>query len=309
MSRVLSTAFCVALLAATAGAFALTEKAKLQLSPIYRTLIAPKVFSPTCDCATSAAYIRFRLRKSDTLSVWMERGGKRASTLVSNRHYHAGEVSLRFDGLSDSGQTLPDGTYEPVIHFRSSHLTLHLPKPAWIELDTKPPVLHIRRGIRAQISPDGDGRRDAFHVHFRLSEPGHGILLLAGRQVWFTRGLHELGTLTWDGKLDGHPVRPGSYVLSASAQDAAGNRAKPKPVAVVTVRYIELGSSRVEVEPGKRFAIAVSTDARSYTWLFARGHGTAHTRTLRLRAPAKRGAYRLYVTENGHSASALVVVG
>jgi hypothetical protein len=309
VARVLSTAFCVALLAATAGAFALTEKAKLQLSPIYRTLIAPKVFSPTCRCATSAAYIRFRLRRSDTLSVWMERNGKRAATLVSNRHYHAGEVVLRFDGRSDSGLRLADGIYQPVIHFRSSHLTLHLPKPAWIELDTKAPVLHIRRGIHTEISPDGDGRRDAFHVHFRLSEPGHGILLLDGRQVWFTRGLHELGTLTWDGKIDGRPAPPGNYVLSASAQDQAGNRAKAVRIAVVTVRYIELGRSRVDVKPGKRFAISVITDAPNYTWLFARGSDTSRARTLRLRAPKHRGTYKLYVTERGHSASAVVVVG
>ena len=46
MARVLSTAFLVALLAATAGAFALTQGAKLELSPIYGTRVPTKVFSP-----------------------------------------------------------------------------------------------------------------------------------------------------------------------------------------------------------------------------------------------------------------------
>ena len=58
MARVLSTAFCVALLAATAGAFALTEGAKTELSPIYGVRIPDKIFSPTCslrNCRTQVA--------------------------------------------------------------------------------------------------------------------------------------------------------------------------------------------------------------------------------------------------------------
>ncbi len=39
MARVLSTVFLVALLAATAAAFALTAGAKLELSPIYQTAV------------------------------------------------------------------------------------------------------------------------------------------------------------------------------------------------------------------------------------------------------------------------------
>jgi hypothetical protein len=310
VARVLSTAFCVALLAATAGAFALTEKAKLQLSPIYATQFIPqdRVFSPNCNCQTSTAYIDFRLRKPNTLSVWMERGGKRVRTLVSGHHYRKGEVSVAFDGVADNGLTLPDGKYAPVIHFASSHLTLHLPDQ--IVIDTKPPVLHIQRRIYTHISPGCNCKFAAFSVPFRLSKPGHGILLLNGKQqLWLTRGLRERGTLVWNGKVNGAAVRQGNYVLYASAADAAGNRTKPVPVAVVTVRYIELGRTSVTAVPGKRFAISVLTDARSYSWLFNRGRGTANGRTLKLRAPHKPGTYALYVSEDGHSAKATVVVG
>jgi hypothetical protein len=309
LTRLLSTAFCVALLAATAGAFALTEKAKLQLSPIYATVVAPKVFSPNCNCATSAVFIGFRLRKPDTLTVWMERNGKRVRTLVSGHHYAKGPVSIEFNGISDDGLTLPDGTYQPVVHFGRSHLTLHLPSPAWVVLDTKPPVVHIRRRIYTHVSPGCACRYALFHVPFHLSEPGHGILLLNGKQqLWLTRGLRRSGTLVWNGKVNGVEAKQGNYVLYASAQDAAGNRAKPVPIAVVTVRYIQLGRMRVTATAGRHFAISVLTDARSYTWLFNRGHGTARGRTLRLRAPKKPATYHLYVTEGGHSAEAVVVV-
>jgi hypothetical protein len=310
VARVLSTAFCVALLAATAGAFALTEKAKLQLSPIYATQFVPpdRIFSPNCNCQTSAAYIEFRLRKSNTLSVWMERNGKRVRTLVSGHHYRKGEVSIEFNGVADNGLTLPDGRYAPVIHFASSHLTLHLPDQ--IVIDTKPPRLRIQRRIYTHVSPGCNCKFGTFRIPFHLSKPGHGILLLNGKQqLWLTRGLRESGTLVWNGKVDGVAVKQGNYVLYASAEDAAGNRTKPEPIAVVTVRYIELGRKSVTAAPGKRFAISVLTDARSYSWLFDRGRGTARGRTLKLRAPRQPGTYALYVSEDGHSAKATVVVG
>jgi hypothetical protein len=45
VARVLSTAIVLALLAATAVAFAITEGAKLEHSPILRTRVSP-IFSP-----------------------------------------------------------------------------------------------------------------------------------------------------------------------------------------------------------------------------------------------------------------------
>ena len=98
----LSTAFLVALLATTAGAFALTEGAKLEKTPIYQTEI-DKVFSPACNCKTSVANIRFRLRKREHLSVWMERDGTRVETLVPGRTFRAGPVRIVFDPRTSWG--------------------------------------------------------------------------------------------------------------------------------------------------------------------------------------------------------------
>ena len=306
MARVLSTAFCVALLAATAGAFALTQGAKIELIPIYRTHV-DKVFSPDCNCPTRVAKIDFLLRKSDRLTVWIDHGGEHVRTLVPGRVYERGPVALEFDGIGDGGITLPDGDYRPVVHLAREHRTIELPNT--IVLDTRPPAVRVRHRIYTHISPDGDGHADVFRIHYSVSEPAHGILIVYHHQVAFTYRKSLKGVLIWNGKIGGRLARPGNHVLEISAQDVAGNRTKPFPFAVVTVRYVSLGRTRVLVKPGARFAVLVLADAPSVEWRFNGAHAVVRPGTLHLRAPSAPGVYRLYVTAAGHGAQALVVVG
>jgi hypothetical protein len=305
VARVLSTAFLVALLAATGGAFALTEGAKLELSPIYATKVA-KVFSPGLTPGT----IRFRLRKTDHLTVWMTRDGKRVATVVPGRTFKRGLVLLEFDGLTTSGLTLPQGTYYPVVHLGRSHRTIRLPSA--MVLDTTPPKIRVPHHIYTHISPDGDHHNDVFTVPYVLDGPARAILSVRGIRVEVTHSHALHGVLTWNGKIHGRVVPTGAYVLRASARDPAGNVSKPFPFAVVTVRFILLGRTRIVASPRSRFGLFVLSDSPRVTWLFARGRGTARTvhgkTTLHLRAPRKTGVYRLYVTAAGHSAKALVVV-
>jgi hypothetical protein len=301
VARVLSTAFLVALLAATAGAFALTEGAKLEVTPIYKTKVA-HVFSP----GISLGSIEFRLRKTDRLTVWMTRDGKRY-TVVHSHTYHAGEVDLNFTGVSSTGVTLPQGIYVPVVHLLRSHRTITI--PSTMRLDTTPAVIHFPHRQHAVISPDGDGHKDAYTVHYTLNEPARGILLVDGKRVELTHDEKLSGELVWNGKFGLVPAKLGNHVLEISAEDLAGNITKPFPFAIVQIRYITLGRSRILVRPRARFAVSMSHDSPTVTWLFGGRHGTARGRTLHLRAPAKPGVYRLYVTVGSHSAKALVVVG
>ena len=305
MARLLSTAFCVALLGVTAGAYAVSERAKTELAPVYRPH-ADRVFSPNCGCTTSAARIDFRLRRSDRLTVWVERDGKRARTLVPGRVYEPGPVALEFDGIDDSGVTLPEGDYRPVVHLAREHRTIVLPNT--IALDTTPPAVHVHHRVYAHISPDGDGRADTFRVRYSLGEAGLGILLVDRRQVAIAPRPGQGGELVWNGRIRGRLARPGNHLLEISAQDAAGNRSEPFPFAVVTVRYVALGRNRVLARPGGRFALLALADARAVEWRLDGRRGVARPGTLRLRAPARRGVYRLYVLAAGHAAKALVVV-
>jgi hypothetical protein len=308
VARVLSTAFLVLLLVATVGAFAATQGAKLEKSPIFRTRIPVKVFSPDCECATGDAQIEFSLRKADTVRVWMERNGVRVATVVAGQRYPAGPVTLSFSGLTESGLSLPDGVYVPVVHLSRAHKTIRLPNE--IRIDTKAPTIVVKHPQHAIISPDGDGRKDTFRTRYVLGEAAHAILYVNHRRVFYTLRKPLSGQLVWNGKVGkpARPARPGVYLLEASARDAAGNRAKPFPFAIVQVRYVALARKRVIARPGRRFAIRVSTDAPTVRWLLHGRSGIARRGTMKLRAPKRKGVYKLYVTAAGHAAKASVVV-
>ena len=86
MARVLSTALVLALLAATALAFVLTESAKLEKSPIYATRLPDPIFSPNGTLHPEAD-LSFRLRKTERVEVWIEdKGGHRQRTLLAPLH-------------------------------------------------------------------------------------------------------------------------------------------------------------------------------------------------------------------------------
>ncbi len=295
----------MALLAATVAAFLLAERAKLDVSPISQTRVT-SLFSPICGCRTDVATIDFRLRKADHLTVWIRRGETRVATLAVRKSFRAGLVKLTFTGVAADGHFLPDGVYMPFVHFGRSHLTLGLPSE--IRLDTRPPIVSVRRRIVARISPDGDGHDDVFRVSYRVNKHAHAILYADGHRVEYTYREPLQGQLVWKGQINGRSVAAGRYTLEASAQDLAGNREKPFRFAVVTVRYIELGRSRVVSKPARRFSILVLTDAPHVTWRLNGKQGLLRRGTLQLRAPKKRGRYRLSVSAAGHSAEATVVV-
>lgn len=318
MARVLSTAVVLALLAATAAAFVVTEGAKVERSPIYATHISPSppVFSPAARAVRkghapkTTASVSFRLRTSERIEVWLaDAAGRRVSTLEPSRSVRAhARVDLVWDGVEDNGTAAPDGDYRPVVKLERSHRTFELPNP--ITVDTKPPVIFVRHPQHAIISPDGDGHADSFHTNYRVSEPAHGLLYERSHLVEYTLRKHLTGTLTWNGRLGSppHPARPGLYVLYAAAQDTAGNVSKPFPFAIVQVRYVALSRSRVVVKPGGKFALRVSTDAPTVQWKLAGRSGVERRGTLHFRAPKRRGVFHLYVIVANHAATCAVVV-
>ena len=58
-----ATVLVVLLLTATAGAFAYTERLKLEAGPILRPRV-DELLSPVCECEHSLAQIGFRLREA-----------------------------------------------------------------------------------------------------------------------------------------------------------------------------------------------------------------------------------------------------
>lgn len=309
----LSIATVLGLLLASALAFAITERAKTALSPIAGTQVTPKFFSPKAAFPQFRyVEVKFRLRTRERLSIWIEDNhGNNVRTLLSSRSERRGaHIDVQWDGFADDGIIQPDGWYRPVVKLENSHRTIVLPNP--FRIDTVPPRIVVPKPVHTVISPDGDGHADVFRVHYRVDEPAHGLLFVrvgaTQKQVEFTRTQKLTGELQWNGKVKLQPLPKGAYLLSAAAQDSAGNRSKPFPFGIATIRFVSLGRNRVVVRPGARFAIRVSADAPTVQWKLHGRTGTARPGTLHIRAPKTRGVFFLYVFVGNHAARAAVVV-
>lgn len=305
MQRILSTAVLVGLLAATAAAFAITERLKLTKSPIAATRIVRDHLSPRAH-TTAAFTLRFRRRDRVTVTI-RDAHGAEADTLAFDEVMAPGRRTFTWNGKTDLGASAADGTYRMEVHFANQRRTILIPNP--IVLATRRPAV-LDAGVTPKaFSPDGDHQADHVSIHYRFSEHAHVVVSLDGRRIIRGRFSREKDKVSWDGRVRGRLLAPGTYVLTVGAVDLAGNAATRVQRVAVTLRYITLRARRVVVRSGARFRIGVSTDARRYRWTLGVRSGRASGRVLTVRAPTARGTYRLTVTERGHSSSASVVVG
>lgn len=307
MARALPTLLVIALLAATAAAFVQTENLKLEKSPISRTRVAPKLFSPICECATDTVHIRFRLRKADSVTVTIrDRHDEKVDTLVQNRAYRAGWVDVPWDGVQSTGIAVADGVYRPAVHLAREHKTIVLPNP--IQVDTVPPKVLAVQPKPLLLSPDGDGRGEVMTVRYRLDEKAHGVLYVDRKRRVYSKFARTADQVQFFGRIRRSALAVGPHPLTFAAQDRAGNLSKPQRIGTLTIRYVTLARSLVSIGPGERFYIRVSADAKRVSWRFAGRHGEARPGTLVLRAPRRTGAYRLYVAVGHHADTARVKV-
>lgn len=304
MQRLLSTLVLAGLLIATAAAFAVTERLKLEKSPVYGTDIAPHL------APGGRALVLLKLRHGDRVTVTI-RDSNRAlvDTLVARLRAPRGPNVFHWDGRTDAGKPAPEGAYFVEIHLANQHRTLLLPNE--IALDATPPDVTDAHAVRPDFSPDGDGQSDHVDVRYTLSEPAHVTVWFRGRRIIRSLFHPVQGKFMWSGLSGGKRLPPGTYVLSVGATDLAGNATPPEKRAHVrvTLRYITLASSRITgVRPSGRVEIGVSTDAKRYAWKLGARHGVAHGSVLSLPAPKAAGRYALVVTEHGHSDRAVVIV-
>lgn len=306
MARIASTVLVVALLAATAAAFALTEVLKLQKSPITGTNVAP-VLSPVCVCPTEEAAIRFKLRERDVLDVSIiDGGGEVVRTVARGRAVPAGRVSLAWDGRDDDGIVLPEGEYRPRVHLREANFTIDMPNE--MRIDVTPPVVESYEVAPRVFSPDGDGRVDRVRVTYALDEDARGLLFVNGERRGLNRFAGPEGRFVWNGRENGQALPTGVYGLTVSARDPAGNVAEQTQPTPVVIRFVTLGRTRIEVVAGARFGVRVSSDAAAVRWGLAGRGGVVPPGTLRLTAPLQKGRFTLVVTANGYAARAAVFV-
>ncbi len=304
MQRILSTAVIVGLLAATAAAFAVTERLKLTKSPITGTKVMRGYLSPRAH-TTAAVNVRFRRGDVVTATV-VDSGRHPVDSLVYRVRMPKGRHTFTWNGRTDAGAVAPDGTYRFEIHLANQHRTILLPNP--ISLESKLPAVLDAGAVRPAFSPDGDHQSDTVTIHYKLSEDAHVLVYVDGIRIIRSRSHKQKDKVAWNGKVHGKLLPPGTYVLTVDAVDLAGNKATDVKQVAVDLRYITLLPAHVSVKRGAVFHVSVSTDAKRYHWSLGGRKGVAKTARLKLRAPSARGTYRLTVTEDGHSDHAAVTV-
>ncbi len=305
-SRVAPALLVAALLAATSAAFVVTEKLKLTRSPIIGPTVA-KVFSPTCDCGTASADIRFRLRTPDRVSVEIiDSGGDVVRELARDRPQSRRFVTYVWDGRDDAGRVVDEGTYRPRIHLDRQRRTIVMPNR--IRVDTTAPRVVSFTARPLVISPDGDGRSDRAKIRYRVDERAVVELYVDGVRALRRLGTRTAGSMDWFGTAGGEPLPEGPHTLRLVGRDLAGNLGPRSGSRTVRIRFLALGRDRVVTTPGEHFAILALSQARTLRWQLGGRFGAARPGTLRLKAPDVPGRYVLRVSANGHVQRATVVV-
>jgi len=216
LPRLAVTVLVLALLAATTTAFALTEVLKLERTPI----VPPgfKVaFSPECECSKQTARFRIRLRSDETVDATIvDSDGHAVRTLLRDSRRPAGTLRLRWDGRSDAGAVVSDGTYKLLLDFVGSDRSILLPNP--IRVDSRPP-----RAELLTFSPRAISGEEAVEVIADSDEAARLLLLEDGKRV-------ARGRLGEAGEIDLHwrsaaALGPGPHLLSVVVRDRAGNSA------------------------------------------------------------------------------------
>jgi hypothetical protein len=298
--RFLPAALVVGLLGGSAAAFAVTERLKLERSPITHTRV-DKYVSPASG---NRALIAFRVRNADRLSLAIVNSKDQVIRALVNSHtVRAGRKKYYWNARGDNGQFVAAGTYRPRVHLAGAHRTILLPNP--IVVDTKAPDISLTRTNLTVVSPDGDTRHDYLKVFFHTSEPARAVLYANGHKVVKQKSF-KAESLQW-GRRNGMPARPGLYKLRLRAIDQAGNLGPATRTFTIRIRFIELEKKVIRARSGGRIRVRVSTDARSYNWRIGARHGRVRSRELSL-AAGTAGRYELVVSERGHKARALVVV-
>ena len=294
----------VALLAATAIAFGVTQRLKLQRGPIAAPDI-DKVFSPVCRCAKERADISFRLRQAARLSIGIvDDDGELVRTLISSRQYPRGRVAVVWDGRDDFGQRMPDGEYRPRVELGRRAIVM----PNRIQLDTRAPAIRVGKVSRRVFSPDRDGRFDSITIAYEQSERARPSLFVNRRFFEEKHSRAETGEFRWLGRRGGRALPPGTYKLSLASEDTAGNRLRQTAPVSVRIRFVELARRVLRVEAGFRFGVGVEADAGSVAWRLGARRGRVRPGLLVLRAPQRPGRYTLVVSTHGHSDRARVLV-
>ena len=323
MTRLARVVFAL-LLAASFGAFFVAQRLKGAESVAEITQVR-RYFSPNGDGRRDVNRITFTVKEAGRVTVTIvDRDGERIRRLTDGIEARPGTpVRVVWDGRTDAGLRAPDGLYRMQVGLRRTGRTVVV--AGSFNVDTTPPrpvVVSVTPPIAGpvpgafEIRARGVGRRrpPRFRILRTDVAPVREVARFSGR-AGGRRGV-------WDGRVDGAPAPPGTYMVVVAVRDRSGNvgtapavlppvRGQVRGKPGITVRQITAQPPLEPVRAGRRAEFFVDSRRRSYRWNIRRlgasrpvrrGRG-APGRTLAVRAPGGvTGAYLLLVRSGRYSA-------
>lgn len=284
------------LIAATVGAFFITQHLKVTTPLLTGARVSPEVLNPlegkTCGGVnhrqTTLSF--YLLHRADDVDVYVvDASGDFIKTLASAHHLPRGvRVRFAWDGHEDNGALAPDGIY----HFRvglrqqgrnvdlssesgaliTATLTTALPHPV---VDSVSPALLPDPGVKgAMIRYSGNENRGGTIVLYRTDLPGPPRIVKTFLTPWKGQ------TAVWDGAINGKPAPAGTYLAGLEVTDVTCNTGSfpvvippppgTTPHAGITVRYLAAQPPVVPVAAGTSATVYVDSRRRPYRWSLLR---------------------------------------
>ena len=299
------------LLGATAAAFAVAQRLKLERAPV----TAPRfdrLIGPECGCATARAELEFRLRTADVLDATIvDADGDPVRTLVRGAESRRGPARLVWDGRDDAGRVVPDGRYRLRVELARADRTIVIPNA--IRVDGTPPRLELVSASPRVMSPDGDGRGDRVLYRYRASERSRAHLYVDGERTvrtWLRPGGAQ--HVRWRGRLEEGLYPAGTFATWLTLVDEAGNESRPSERVAVRIRYVELAGVPRRARPGALVRFRADADAKRVRWRVTTrsgrtiGGGLSPPGTLSFRAPARPATLMVVASVGARSDRAVI---
>jgi hypothetical protein len=210
-------------LAATAVAFATTERQKLEKTP-FAVVRVDDVLSPICRCSTNAATIALRFRHTHVLTVEiLDARGRVVRRLAQEQTVRNGVFAVRWHGRDDAGRRVPDGQYDPRFVLDNG-TTFEPPNP--IRVDSVAP-----RARLLSYGPRRVRRGERVRIRYHVTEAAHPLLFVDGHRVVVGHATALTAEVQWFARLG-----RGRHRLQLGAIDLAGNVGRRTKLFVVRVR-------------------------------------------------------------------------
>jgi len=337
----LSAAIFALLVVATFGAFFAAQRLKHTPTALQQ-IKGNTLFSPGANTYgfNDAARISFVVKRADDYTVEViDRDGDVVRTLVRDlpsKKYRKLPL-MTWDGRTDAGRRAPDGNYRYRVTLRREGRSIVIRKT--VRLDSTPPkpvvtAIGPRSKPGPELLPNAAGK-----VTIHVPPAGR-----SGR-IWIYRtspGTPRLvttlklaqgaTTATWNGRVGGARVAPGTYLAVARWRDKAGNVGTSVPLdednlpvigygqklpghGGITVRYLEIQPPTAPVAAGQIANVAVDARGGCFDWSLRPIGGAVVKRSRSCRAVFKLrvpgGKSRVYLLEartRTHTATAPIAV-